>query len=189
MIERFTRAERALHWSLALTTFFLMGTGFWIWMGWARGHQLLGFKYGLIHFWVGGTVFLAAPLLFLALRRRRVAGHATRFNPGQKLNLLAMQVTLPFMLATGTALHFGKLVGIPREVRQLLKLVHLGAAGLITLAVLAHVFLVLKHRGLIRGMVTGHVAPEAVPDWSKEPVSPAPPPGSPRSPAAPAPGS
>jgi cytochrome b subunit of formate dehydrogenase len=177
MIERFTRAERCLHWSLAAAIAFLMFTGFYIWNHWHRGLAIFGFRYTQAHFWVGAAVFTLAPLLFLALRRRHVAGHATRFNQGQRLNLLAMQVALPFMLATGTALHFGKAVGIPREVGQVLQLLHLGAAGLTTLAVAAHLVMVARHRHLLRGMLTGWI------------VSPALLRESPRSPAAPAPGS
>ena len=79
-----------------------MGAGFVIWNDWDRHIRLFGFRYGQAHFWVGAVVFIAAPLLFLALRRRRVVGHSTRFNAGQQLNLRAMQASLPFMLVTGT---------------------------------------------------------------------------------------
>ncbi|MDB5102028.1 MAG: Prokaryotic cytochrome b561 [Cyanobacteria bacterium RYN_339] len=166
MIERFTRAERALHWSTALTVFFLMGSGFWMWMGWAKGHTLVGFRYAQVHFWVGAVVFVGAALLFLAFGRRRVAGHETRFNTGQKVNLLAMQAALPFMLVSGTVLHFAKGWGLSRDLSNVVKLLHLGSAGLIALAVVGHIVLVVTHRRLIRGMVVGSVAPTDVPHWT-----------------------
>jgi cytochrome b subunit of formate dehydrogenase len=171
MIERFTRAERSLHWAMALTVFFLLGTGFVIWNDWDRHIRLFGFRYGQAHFWVGAVVFIAAPLLFLALRRRRVVGHSTRFNAGQQLNLRAMQASLPFMLVTGTILHFGKAMHLSRELAGAIKLVHLGSAGLIALAVAGHVGMVIKHRRLITGMLTGRVPQDAVPAWSTGPVT------------------
>jgi cytochrome b subunit of formate dehydrogenase len=169
MIERFTRPERFLHWTTALTVFFLLGTGFWMWMGWSRGHTLAGFKYGQIHFWVGAIVFVAAPLLFLAFRRRRVDGHETRFNAGQKVNLVAVQAALTFMLASGTVLHFAKAWGLTRDLSNVIKTLHLGSAGLIALLVAGHLLMVLKHWRRIQGMLTGRLPQEALEDRSPAP--------------------
>lgn len=159
-LERFTMAERMLHWSNAFGVLFLGTTGAIIWQDlddWRiAGINVLSEG----HFWLGGGTVLVGAIAFLLLRRRRLAHAEARFNPLQRLNLRVIQAALVWMLATGTLLHFGKAWALSKPFRQSLKQVHLVSAAAVSALVLVHLIQVLivpKNRGLLMGMVTGWV--------------------------------
>jgi cytochrome b subunit of formate dehydrogenase len=171
-IERFTLAERLLHWSNAAAILFLGLTGVLIWQDlddWRpAGINLISEG----HFWLGGGTVVAGALLFLALRRARVTAAAQRFNPQQTLNLRAVQLVLAEMVATGTLLHFGKVWHLTKPLRATIKQIHLMSAAFVGILVAGHLVMVLlvpKNRGLLLGMwqgaITRATAERATPRW------------------------
>ena len=171
-IERFTLAERRWHWLNALAVLFLGTTGVLIWrhLDELKFHHLNVISEG--HVFLGGGVLVLSALAFAFFRRRRVERAAKRFNPGQRFNLLAFQVLLGFMVASGLVVRFGKPFGLTKALHHQLLNLHLYSAAAIGVLVLGHlgmVFVVPKNRGILAAMLTGRVGRDVVarsaPQW------------------------
>jgi cytochrome b subunit of formate dehydrogenase len=186
-LERFTLAERRLHWLNALAILLLAGTGAVIWRDWDKWRIAHVNVISQGHVWLGGGLLVATLLGFAFFRRRRVLQCKQRFNPGQRLNLLAFQVLIPFMIASGVVINWSRALGLDKHARGLVKEAHLLSAGAIALLVLAHlamVFLVPKNRGILAAMLTGRIPRDVIarvaPQWLSALDTPANPPEAPQ---------
>jgi formate dehydrogenase subunit gamma len=171
-IERFTPAERSLHWTTALATMLLLGTGALIWRDLDKW-KVAGFKVvEMAHIWVGGLLLVAGILTYLMRQRRRIPHADKRFNLGQRLSLAASRLVFLVIMATGGTLVFRNVLDMAKPFRKMVKQIHFWSASAIAAFILAHLVMVLlvpKNRGLLRGMLTGRVArPVATrvsPEW------------------------
>lgn len=175
-LERFTPAERWLHWTIACAMLFNLSTGFLIWRQLDDAWKPFGINIvSNGHVWLGGGTIVLAVLVFalFALRgRRRVAGSGQRFNLGQAINLRLVQGLVVWMAGTGLLVRFGGGFGLARQLRHQILQVHLVGAALFLAAIVGHlvmVFVVPKNRGIHAGMLTGHLdrtlAERAHPTW------------------------
>lgn len=172
-LERFTQAERMLHWSNALSVFFLVITGIIIWQG-EDEWELFGIDViSQSHSLLGGSLFIFGALAFLIFRRRHVAFAAKRFKPGQKRGLRFVQVLSVLMGLTGVILFLRQFIPMDKGFRAVVRNMHSNGMWVMAAVVAAHIGLVLlvpSNRKLLRGMVTGYVDPEvaakAVPEWA-----------------------
>lgn len=171
-LKRFTKAERLFHWSNAAAVLGLFATGLPIWQDldkWRPGglNVLV-----LAHVWIFGALLIAGALAFVIARRERIEAAAKRFNPGQKVNMLAFQVLLAYMAVSGIVRYVGKSLGMTKPTLHMINEWHFRGAvvvGLLLLGHLAMVFLVPKNRGIVNAMTTGqideHVAQNVAPEW------------------------
>jgi MprA protease rhombosortase-interaction domain-containing protein len=161
-IQRFTLAERLLHWNTAFSVLFLLATGAAIWQK-ADEWEVLGINViSQGHVWVGG-LFLVAGVLAFALRRRRQAipQAGLRFSLGQRLGLQVTRLSLLVMTVSGTVLYLRAWLPMSKPLLGLVRDVHFWSAVPVLAFVLVHLAMVLlvpKNRGLLRGMLTGRVA-------------------------------
>lgn len=88
-------------------------------------------------------------------RRNGTTGLA-KFNPGQKLNAVAVAGLLAVLLATGIALRWGS--GLAISWRTGATFVHDWFALAISVLIAGHVLVALAHPGALRSMVTGQVS-------------------------------
>jgi cytochrome b subunit of formate dehydrogenase len=171
-LKRFTKAERLFHWSNAAAVLGLFATGLPIWLDldkWRPGgwNVLM-----LTHVWLFGALMIAGALAFVIARRERIEAAAKRFNPGQKVNMLAFQVLLAYMAASGIVRYVGKSLGMTKQTLHMINDWHFRGAvmvGLFLVGHLAMVFLVPKNRGIVNAMTTGEVDPavaqNVAPQW------------------------
>lgn len=174
-LERFTKAERLLHWSSASAVFLLLGTGALIWQHLDEWEIAEINVISQFHVWGAGLLLMATLVGFALWRRRRVPSAAKRFNPGQRAGLRVVQGLVGFLIASGVVLYAREFVTMAKPFKALVRELHLIGAGAIAAFVLAHlvmVFLVPKNRGLLQGMVTGRVprdvAERVSPRWLAE---------------------
>lgn len=181
-IERFTLAERVLHWGTALAMLILGSTGIAIWQEadkWRpRGFNVISQG----HFWLGGGLLVVGALAFRVFRRGHVVSPGDRFNPLQLANLRIFQLTLLWMSCSGIVLRFAKDWGLAKPLRHTIAEVHLVSAAAVGVLVAFHLVQVLavpKNRGILAGMLTGWVdravAGRVNPRWSalSQPTDPA----------------
>ena len=172
-IERFTKAERALHSTNAAAVFFLLITGGIMFKD-LDHWKIAGINViSQAHFWLGGILLLlGGAIAFLVFRRRTIPFAHKRFNPGQRVSLNFVRFMLGFMTLSGLVIYVGKLMGMSKHTLHFIKHVHLYGAWLMVAFILAHVAMVLlvpKNRGIIESMKKGSVdrkvAMKVSPDW------------------------
>jgi cytochrome b subunit of formate dehydrogenase len=173
-MERFTVAERSLHWATVASVAVLLVTGTLVWL------DLDHFRPSGInvvvqtHALLGGGGLLVAALAFCLFRRRHVVGEKKRLNTGQNANLRVMQLLLLTQAVLGTTLYFGRALHLTKPRVELIGQIHFIVACVVVLAIAAHmvmVFVVRKNQGIFEGMWTGFVsrkiAERSCPDWVK----------------------
>lgn len=160
-VERFTGAERLLHWSTALAVLFLLITGALIWQH-ADDWEIAGINViSQSHVWLGGLLLIGGTTAYALLRHRRIPFARQRFALKQKLGLRMMQGLLVVMTSSGTVLYLREFITMSKPFRSLVRQVHFWSMVPILAFVTAHllaILLVPRNRGLLRGMITGRVA-------------------------------
>lgn len=171
-LNRFSKAERRLHWTTVLSVAILAVTGWFIWRkedDWEiNGINVLSQS----HVWVGALLLLVGAGLYLLSRRPKLPSAALRFNPGQRMSLRLTQALLGVMTVSGVALYLRSWIEMSKPVRTVLRQVHFFSGATLLALVALHVAMVLvvpKNRGLLRGMLTGRVtrrvALRSSPEW------------------------
>ena len=179
-VVRFTRSERAIHWTVAIAFFSMLGSGL------LMGHT--GSFHNLMYAWhlssAGVLVFGVAAIMprgnrrallrtgrqlrtIDALDRAWLAGvpaavlrrtpqpPAGRFNAGQKVNFLLISLLLAALLMSGIGL---LLAGSPPS--PVFKAAHVVAAYLSVVLVVGHLYMALINpstRPALSGIITGKV--------------------------------
>lgn len=172
-LERFTQAERTLHSTNAVAVFFLLLSGGLIWQDldhWRPGGINLVVQG---HVWLGGIILLlGGAVAFLLFRRRTIPYADKRLNPAQRNSLRLSRLLLILMSLSGTFIYVSHQLGWSKEFRHQVKEAHLYGAGALLAFIVAHVGMVLlvpKNRGILQGMLQGHVdrevAVQVSPDW------------------------
>jgi formate dehydrogenase subunit gamma len=179
-LDRFTRAERALHWATAAAVLTCAVTGLVLYVG--PLSTLVGRRNLVKDVHVIAGLTMPAPLILAYLGRWRDAvridiGRLSRwteadrrwlwtrgreagervgkFNAGQKANAAFIAGMIPVMLATGSIMRwFGP---FPLEWRTGATFVHDWTAIATWLVVAGHIGIALADAGALRGMVTGRV--------------------------------
>jgi formate dehydrogenase subunit gamma len=197
MIPRFTRAERALHWTTALVVLTCAVTGFVLYVGWPP--QLIGRRTVLRDVHVIAGVLMPVPLVlayagrwraavradvrrlarwsradrrWLLSRGRDATGEVGKFNAGQKANAAFVAGMIPIMVVTGTVMHWYDPLGIDITYRTGATFVHDWTAIATWVVVAGHILIALSDRVSLRGMLTGWVsrawAADRHPRWAAE---------------------
>ncbi len=208
MIERFTRAERALHWATAAVVLVCAVTGLILYIGPLTA--LVGRRPLVKDVHVATGLAMPVPLLvayagrwrasvradvrrlnrwtradrrWLRSRGRDAADEVGKFNAGQKANAAFVAGMIPLMLVTGSIMRWPEPFDL--TYRTGATFVHDWTAVATWAVVTGHILFALADAGSLRGMLTGRVtrawAERHHPRWAAEV---APPPGE----AAPAPG-
>lgn len=157
--ERFSLADRLVHWTTAIAVTLLGATGWFIWRGEDEWEVLGVNAIAWAHVWVGGLLLLGGVACYLALRRRSAPAHG--WNMGQRLALRYTQVVLAFLAVSGILLQFRHALGMDKALKGLLRDGHAYGAVAIAAFVAVHLvmlFLVPKNRGRLSAMVTGHAS-------------------------------
>jgi len=199
-VRRFDRTERSVHWSTALMALTLVLTGAILYvpsLSVAVGRRLLVEN---THIYVGLALFV--PVLAGALGRwgtnlrsdlrqmsrmtavemswlrsigrqgRRAIG---KFNPGQKLNTVAVGGLLVVLFATGIILRWGN--SLPVSIRTGATFTHDVFAIAFLVLVCGHIAFAVTHPPALRSMLTGWVPARWVdrhaPAWKATPWKPA----------------
>ena len=201
MILRFTRAERALHWTTGLAVLTCAVTGFVLYVGWPPA--LIGRRTLLRDVHVVGGVLMPVPLVlayagrwraavradvrrlarwtsadrrWLLSRGRDATGEVGKFNAGQKANAAFIAGMIPVMVVTGVIMQWYDPLGVDITYRTGATFVHDWTAIATWLVVSGHIAFALSDRTSLRGMVTGRVgrrwADDRHPGWSAEVVDP-----------------
>lgn len=193
-LARFSRAERALHWSVAALVLACALTGLVLYLGplsaWVGRRGLVR----AVHVYAG----LALPLPFVvayagrwrdAVRRdlrrlarwtaadrrwlrsrgREATGEVGKFNAGQKTNAAFVAGMIPVMLASGIIMRWFE--PFPLSWRTGATFVHDWTAIATWLVVAGHILVALSEPPAIRGIVTGRVpwrwADDHHPRWAR----------------------
>ncbi len=201
MILRFTRAERALHWTTGLAVLTCAVTGFVLYVGWPPA--LIGRRTLLRDVHVIAGVLMPVPLVlayagrwraavradvrrlarwtsadrrWLLSRGRDATGEVGKFNAGQKANAAFIAGMIPVMVVTGVIMHWYDPLGVDITYRTGATFVHDWTAIATWLVVSGHIAFALSDRTSLRGMVTGRVgrrwAEDRHPRWSAEVADP-----------------
>ena len=194
-ILRFSRAERALHWSTAVAVLVCAVTGFVLYVGWPPA--LIGRRTLLRDVHVVAGVLMPVPLVlayagrwraavradvrrlarwtradrrWLLSRGRDATGEVGKFNAGQKANAAFVAGMIPVMLVTGAIMQWYDPLGIDIVYRTGATFVHDWTAIATWLVVAGHIAFALSDRTSLRGMVTGRVgrrwAEDRHPRWA-----------------------
>ncbi len=154
--ERFSLADRLLHWTTAIAVSLMGASGWFIWRGDDEWEVLGVNAIAWAHVWVGGMLLFGGAALYLALRRRSAPTHG--WNPGQRIALRYTQVVLAFLAASGILLQLRHVLPMDAFLKSVLRNGH----GLGALAIAAFVgvhmamlFLVPKNRGRLGAMLKG----------------------------------
>jgi formate dehydrogenase subunit gamma len=183
MIERFSAAERLVHWLVALSFVYSALTGlalwsprlYWLAAVFGGGGTVRGW-----HPWAGVVFAAVFALMFRAWRGqmrieaddrrwlrmvRRYAVHqeeglpeAGRFNAGQKTLFWAQGISALLLLATGVVLWWPE--AMPRALRLAAILLHPMAAVVSIAGLIVHIYMgTAAVPGALRGMTRGGVTP------------------------------
>ena len=202
MIERFTRAERALHWVTAVVVLTCALTGLVLYVGPLTA--LVGRRTLVRDLHVVTGLAMPVPLVLAyagrwraAVRadvrrlsrwtrsdrrwlwsRGRDAGEAVgKFNAGQKANAAFVAGMIPVMVVTGSIMRWYEPFDI--TYRTGATFVHDWTAVATWVIVAGHIAFALSDTGSLRGMVTGRVsrawAEDHHPRWAAEVAAAAPP--------------
>ena len=180
-LDRFTGAERALHWTVAALLLACALTGLTLYIGslsaWVGRRDLVK----TVHVFTG----LALPVPFVAAyagrwrsairrdfrrlsrwspsdrrwlrsRGREAGDQVGKFNAGQKANAAFIAGMIPVMLATGSIMRWFE--PFPLSWRTGATFVHDWTAIVTWLVVAGHIFVALSQPQALRGMLTGRVA-------------------------------
>jgi formate dehydrogenase subunit gamma len=195
-LVRFDAVQRAAHWTTALLFAVLVVTAIPLYFGSLVGLVLPRFTVEQVHLWAG--VSLPVPLV-LSLpgpwgarmrrdlrrinvwRREEVEWLTTRgrtsltadkFNPAQKLNAIFVGALSTVMLGTGIILKW--FAYFPLSWRVGSTFVHDLVAWLLTVVIVGHVVMALRHRealsSMLRGRVSEQWAATNAPRWWREEV-------------------
>ena len=195
MIERFTRAERALHWATAAAVLVCAVTGLVLYVGPLTAlvgrrtlvkdtHVLAGlvmpvpFVLAYAGRWRAGlradvrrlNRWTRADRRWLWSRGRDAADEVGKFNAGQKANAAFVAGMIPIMVVTGSIMRWYEPFDI--AYRTGATFVHDWTAIATWLVVAGHITFALADPGSLRGMVTGGVsrawAERHHPRWAAE---------------------
>ncbi len=197
-IQRFSFAERAVHWLAAGSFFYAALSGLSLWtpqLYWLATVFGGGEATRRWHPW-GGVVFgLALAKMFLGWARQmkldasdrawlrrshRYAVHdheglpeAGRFNGGQKMLFWIQSLAFVFLFVSGLVLWFPELTSVPRGLRFVAILVHPAAAivamgGIIVLVYMGTAAVPGAFRGMVRGWVDHDWARAHHPKWFRD---------------------
>jgi formate dehydrogenase subunit gamma len=194
MLDRFTPAERALHWATGVAVLACAVTGLILYVG--PLSTLVGRRNLVKDVHVFSGLAMPVPLVLAYLGRWRDAVRADvrrlsrwtaadrrwlrtrgrerdhrevgKFNAGQKANAAFVAGMIPVMLATGSIMRwFGP---FPLEWRTGATFVHDWTAIATWLVVAGHIAIALSDSGALRGMITGRVtrrwAEDHHPQWA-----------------------
>jgi formate dehydrogenase subunit gamma len=194
-LDRFTAAQRALHWSVAILVLACALTGLTLYVGslsaWVGRRSLVK----AIHVWTG----VGLPLPFVAAyagrwrgavrrdfrrlsrwspsdrrwlwsRGREATGEVGKFNAGQKLNAAFVGGMIPVMVATGAIMRWFE--PFPLSWRTGATFVHDWTAIATWVVVVGHILMALSRPQAMRGMLAGRVArrwaEDHHPRWARE---------------------
>lgn len=185
LIERFTRVERVVHWTVAITFTVLAVTGLILTFGKSVLLPLIGYTLFSwlatfsknLHNFVGPILIVAIPWLFFRFVRDNgigaddfrwffnivgyFKGHehpSRRFNAGEKLVFWILLTLLSTILVlTGLVLNFPNF-GQGRATMQSANMIHMVAAYLAIALALVHIYLgTIGMKGAYQAMRTGYV--------------------------------
>ena len=213
MIERFTRAERALHWATAAVVLVCAVTGLILYVGPLTA--LVGRRPLVKDVHVASGLAMPVPLVvayagrwrasvradvrrlnrwtradrrWLRSRGRDATDEVGKFNAGQKANAAFVAGMIPLMLVTGSIMRWPEPFDL--TYRTGATFVHDWTAVATWAVVTGHILFALADAGSLRGMLTGRVtrawAERHHPRWAAEVAPPpgeVPAPGERRSPA------
>lgn len=181
LLERFTYAERIVHWVVGITFVLLLASGlafsypslFWLTGLFGGGpaarvlHPWIGVVFGLgmvfmIGLWVRDMFLDAEDWRWLrAIRAYATQDHrhvppAGKYNAGQKMFFWVQGALAVVFVATGVALWFP--AGWPRELLATARLLHFASTVGGGLFLIVHVYLgTIAYPGTARGMIDGRV--------------------------------
>jgi formate dehydrogenase subunit gamma len=195
VIDRFTPAERALHWATGAAILTCAVTGLILYVG--PLSSLVGRRILVKDVHVIAGLAMPVPLMLAYLGRWRVAVRADirrlsrwtrsdrrwlwtrgfeggdrvgKFNAGQKANAAFIAGMIPVMLASGSIMRWFE--PFPLEWRTGATFVHDWTAIATWLIVVGHIGFALADSVSLRGMITGRVtrrwAEEHHPQWARE---------------------
>ncbi len=157
--ERFSLADRLLHWTTAIAVSLLGASGWFIWRGDDEWEVLGVNAIAWAHVWIGGLLLFGGCAFYLALWKRSAPAHG--WNPGQRLALRYTQVVLAFLAVSGVLLELRYALPMGKFLKSLLRNGHgYGALALAAFVAvhLAMLFLVPKNRGRLGAMLKGHAS-------------------------------
>lgn len=161
LFERFSKAERLLHWTTVVAVTLLGLTGWFIWRH-EDDWEILGINVlSQSHVVLGAGLLVAGLVLYLVMRGPRRSFAELRFNLGQQLSLRLTQALITMLTVSGTVLYLRSFLGLSKAVKGLVREVHFYSAAALLAFVGLHLVMVLvvpKNRGLVRGMWTGRVS-------------------------------
>jgi formate dehydrogenase subunit gamma len=195
LLDRFTPAERALHWATAAAVLACAVTGLVLYVG--PLSTLVGRRTLVKDVHVFSGLAMPVPLIvaylgrwrdavrddigrlsrwtavdrrWLRTRGREGGEHVGKFNAGQKANAAFIAGMIPVMLATGSIMRWFE--PFPLQWRTGATFVHDWTAIATWLVVAGHIAIALADAGALRGMVTGRVtrrwAEDHHPVWAHE---------------------
>jgi formate dehydrogenase subunit gamma len=195
LIDRFTPAERALHWATGAAILTCAVTGLVLYVG--PLSSLVGRRILVKDVHVIAGLAMPVPLILAYLGRWRVAVRADirrlsrwtrsdrrwlwtrgfeggdrvgKFNAGQKANAAFIAGMIPVMLASGSIMRWFE--PFPLEWRTGATFVHDWTAIATWIIVAGHIGFAVADRISFRGMITGRVprswAEDRHPEWAKE---------------------
>lgn len=155
--ERFSLADRLVHWTTAIAVGLFGATGWLIWGG-NDEWEVLGINaIAWTHVWIGGLLLFGGCALYLALRKRAAPVHA--WNLGQRVALRYTQLVLAFLAVSGILLQLRYALPMSKAIKSLLRDGHAYGALALAAFVAVHMtmlFLVPKNRGRLHAMLKGH---------------------------------
>jgi formate dehydrogenase subunit gamma len=180
LIQRFTRAERVLHWATAAAVLTCAITGLVLYVG--PFSVIVGRRDLVKDVHVVAGLAMPVPLVlaylgrwrtavradvrqlarwsradrrWLRTRGREAGEHVGKFNAGQKANAAFIAGMIPVMLATGSIMRWFE--PFPDAWRTGATFVHDWVAIATWLIVAGHILIALLDSGALRGIVTGRV--------------------------------
>jgi formate dehydrogenase subunit gamma len=197
LLDRFSGAERALHWATAAVVLTCALTGLVLYVGpltaWVGRRTLVRDTH------VVSGVLMPVPLLvayagrwraavradvrrlarwtaadrrWLLSRGRDAADQVGKFNAGQKANAAFVAGMIPVMLVTGVVMRWYDPLGVDLPYRTGATFVHDWTAVVTWVVVTGHILVALAHPGSLRSMLTGRMsrrwAEDHHPRWVEE---------------------